>query len=113
MRPESAQPCCFSSKRSAHTADRQIAMSFVRLPTSESASFLKSVRRPPTVYSMRKSVLIIVENAPVPFDTRVWHEATSLRTNGYDVTVLCPRGKSYEEGYAFIDGIHIYRHPLP
>jgi glycosyltransferase involved in cell wall biosynthesis len=62
---------------------------------------------------MRKSVLIIVENSPVPFDTRVWHEATSLRENGYDVTVLSPRGKGYEEGYAFIDGIHIYRHPLP
>jgi glycosyltransferase involved in cell wall biosynthesis len=62
---------------------------------------------------MSKSILIIVENAPVPFDTRVWKEATSLRENGYDVTVLCPRGKSYEEGYALIDGIHIYRHPLP
>src|SRR5678816_626255 len=62
---------------------------------------------------MSKSILIIVENAPVPFDTRVWKEATSLRENGYDVTVLCPRGKGYEEGYERIDGIHIYRHPIP
>ena len=62
---------------------------------------------------MNKSILIIVENAPVPFDTRVWKEANSLREKGYEVTVLCPRGKGYEEAYALINGIHIYRHPLP
>ena len=42
---------------------------------------------------MNKKILIIVENIPVPFDTRVWNEARSLQTNGYEVTVLCPRAK--------------------
>jgi len=60
-----------------------------------------------------KKVLIIVENLPVPFDTRVWKEATSLRHAGYQVTVLCPRGKGYEKNYEKLDGVHIYRHPMP
>jgi glycosyltransferase involved in cell wall biosynthesis len=53
-----------------------------------------------------------VENLPVPFDRRVWREACSLGEKGYEVTVLCPRGKGYERGYELIDGIHIYRHPM-
>lgn len=62
---------------------------------------------------MNRKILIIVENLPVPFDSRVWKEATSLRNAGYEVTVLCPRGKGYRKGYESIDGIHIYRHPMP
>jgi glycosyltransferase involved in cell wall biosynthesis len=61
----------------------------------------------------KRKVLIIVENLPVPFDTRVWKEASSLRAAGYDVTVLCPRGKGYARGHEVIDGVHIYRHPTP
>ena len=49
----------------------------------------------------------------MPPDTRVWKEACSLRDNGYEVTVLSPRGKGYEGGYEVLDGIHIYRHPTP
>ena len=62
---------------------------------------------------MKRKILIIVENLPVPFDTRVWKEASSLYANGYEVTVLCPRGKGYERNHEVIDGVHIYRHPLP
>jgi len=58
-------------------------------------------------------ILIIVENAPVPFDTRVWKEAISLREQGYQVTVLCPRRKGYNRGYELLEGIHVYRHPMP
>lgn len=58
-------------------------------------------------------VLIIVENLPVPFDRRVWREARSLRVHGHEVTVLCPRGKGYRRSHEVIDGIHIYRHPMP
>jgi glycosyltransferase involved in cell wall biosynthesis len=61
----------------------------------------------------KKKVLIIVENLPVPFDGRVWKEACSLRQNGYEVTVLCPQGKGYAKGYELLEGIHIYRHPMP
>jgi glycosyltransferase involved in cell wall biosynthesis len=62
---------------------------------------------------MARKVLIIVENLPVPFDSRVWKEACSLRAAGYEVTVLCPRGKGYAKGYEFLDGVHVYRHPAP
>ncbi len=62
---------------------------------------------------MKRKVLIIVENLPVPFDTRVWKEAASLYANGYDVTVLCPRGKGFSRRHEVIDGVHIYRHPMP
>jgi glycosyltransferase involved in cell wall biosynthesis len=62
---------------------------------------------------MNRKVLIIVENLPVPFDTRVWKEASALRDAGYQVTVLCPKGKAYRRTYELLDGVHIYRHPMP
>ncbi len=62
---------------------------------------------------MKRKILIIVENLPVPFDRRVWKEACSLRDNGYEVSVLCPRGKGYERGFEVLEGIQIYRHPMP
>ena len=58
-------------------------------------------------------VLIIVENLPVPFDRRVWQEATALREAGYEVSVICPKGKGYNKDEEFLDGIYIYRHRLP
>ena len=36
-----------------------------------------------------RRVLIIVENLPVPFDRRVWSEATTLRKAGYLVKLVC------------------------
>jgi len=60
-----------------------------------------------------KRVLIIVENLPVPFDRRVWQEARTLSSAGYQVCIISPRGKGYEAKYECIEGVHIYRHPLP
>lgn len=60
-----------------------------------------------------RRVLIIVQNLPVPFDRRVWQEATELHRNGYQVSIICPKGKNYESARETIDGIFIYRHPLP
>ena len=60
---------------------------------------------------MRRKALIIVENAPVPFDPRVWKEALALREANHEVAVLCPKGKGFERTYEFREGIHIYRHP--
>lgn len=62
---------------------------------------------------MDRKILIIVENLPVPFDTRVWQEATTLVTNGYTVSVICPKGKGYDKEYEHLEGVHIYRHDLP
>lgn len=58
-------------------------------------------------------VLMIVENLPVPFDRRVWSQARTLRRAGYEVSVICPKGRDATEGYAEIEGIHVYRHPQP
>lgn len=58
------------------------------------------------------SVLILVENLPVPFDRRVWMEATALARAGYEVTVVSPKGKGYERDHEVIDGVRVYRHDL-
>ena len=60
-----------------------------------------------------RKVLIIVENLPLPFDRRVWHECRTLTAAGAQVAVICPTGKGYEKRYEEIDGVHIYRHTLP
>ena len=60
-----------------------------------------------------RSILIVVENLPVPFDRRVWMEATTLRDAGYNVAVISPTGKGYDKEYEIIENIHIYRHNLP
>ncbi len=60
-----------------------------------------------------KKILIIVENLPVPFDTRVWQEATTLVKNGYIVSVICPKMKNFVKEYEFLEGVHIFRHDLP
>lgn len=61
---------------------------------------------------MKKKILIIVENQPVPNDTRVLKEALSLDAAGYEVTVLCPRTKSAKLAYEMIGRIRVYRHPM-
>ncbi|HEX6733449.1 MAG TPA: glycosyltransferase family 4 protein, partial [Azonexus sp.] len=60
-----------------------------------------------------KRVLILVENLPSPFDRRVWQEATTLRDAGYQVTIICPTGRGYEQKFEVIEQIHIYRYHLP
>jgi glycosyltransferase involved in cell wall biosynthesis len=45
----------------------------------------------------RPRILIIVQNLPVPFDRRVWLESKALTVAGYDVTVVCPKGKGDPE----------------
>ena len=57
-----------------------------------------------------KHVLVIVENLPVPLDRRVWQESCALRDAGYEVSVICPRMRGYNEPYEELEGISIYRH---
>jgi glycosyltransferase involved in cell wall biosynthesis len=68
---------------------------------------------PATKVDKMRRVLIIVQNLPLPFDRRVWQEATELVNNGYQVSVICPKGKGYEKPYECLNNVHIYRHPLP
>jgi len=58
------------------------------------------------------NILIIVQNLPVPFDRRVWQEATSLRRAGFGVAVVCPKKKMYTKSYEQLEGVDIYRYPL-
>lgn len=62
---------------------------------------------------IKGKILIIVENLPVPFDTRVWQEATTLAADGYTVSVICPKGRGCSEERETRDGVHIFRHDLP
>jgi len=61
----------------------------------------------------RQGVLIIVENLTVPLDRRVWQEARSLKEAGYEVSVVCPKGGAYRASYESLEGIHVFRHPMP
>jgi glycosyltransferase involved in cell wall biosynthesis len=66
--------------------------------------------------SMAKAprILMLIENCPVPADSRVWAEATALRDNGCHVSVIGPKGTSYDqESYICLEGIHLYRYHLP
>jgi glycosyltransferase involved in cell wall biosynthesis len=58
------------------------------------------------------SVLIIVEDLPVPFDRRVWQEACALRDAGYAVSVICPKRNLFTASRETLEGIEIYRHSL-
>jgi glycosyltransferase involved in cell wall biosynthesis len=60
-----------------------------------------------------RRVLIIVQNLPVPFDRRVWLEATSLTQAGYTVSVICPKAKGYSASFETLEGVAIYRYGLP
>jgi hypothetical protein len=62
---------------------------------------------------VKKKILIIVENLPVPFESRAWKEACALRAGGYEVIVLSPRGKGYARNHEVLEGVHIFRHPMP
>ncbi|HYE17405.1 MAG TPA: glycosyltransferase family 4 protein [Tepidisphaeraceae bacterium] len=63
--------------------------------------------------SQQRHILILVENLPVPFDRRVWQEARALTAAGYRVSVICPMLKGYTAAYEELEGVRIYRHPLP
>ncbi len=57
--------------------------------------------------------LIVVENLSVPLDRRVSQQARALREVGFEVTVICPRGKVRDIAtYENWDGIRIHRFDL-
>jgi glycosyltransferase involved in cell wall biosynthesis len=59
-----------------------------------------------------RKVLILVENLSVPFDRRVWQEASTLARNGYRVSVICPRMVD-RKPFDLLENVAIYRYPLP
>jgi glycosyltransferase involved in cell wall biosynthesis len=55
---------------------------------------------------------MLVENATVPGDRRVWMEALTLRNAGYGVSVISPQ-KYWPKRYEELEGVSIYRFPCP
>lgn len=54
-------------------------------------------------------ILIIVQNLPVPFDRRVWLECLALISAGYQVAVVCPKGRN-DPSFQVIDSVEIYKY---
>jgi glycosyltransferase involved in cell wall biosynthesis len=57
----------------------------------------------------RRSVLIVVQNLPVPLDRRVWLECQALRDAGYEVSVICPKGPG-DPDFQLLDGVSLYKY---
>jgi glycosyltransferase involved in cell wall biosynthesis len=53
--------------------------------------------------------LIIVQNLPVPFDRRVWLECQTLRSAGWEVAVVCPKGPA-DPSFAVMEGVELYKY---
>src|ERR1700723_576342 len=70
-------------------------------------------RSPMSPARQARSCVIVVENLPVPFDRRVWQEAQARHRAGWTVSVICPTNADFPNAFEIIDGIAIYRHPLP
>lgn len=60
---------------------------------------------------MRKHILFIVENNSIYTDTRVSSEAIAAKEFGYEVSVICPKGKKRKYSVEDFAGIRIYEHP--
>lgn len=45
-------------------------------------------------------------------DRRVWQEARGLTAAGYQVSVICPKGRGFERSRETLENIEIYRHPI-
>jgi glycosyltransferase involved in cell wall biosynthesis len=70
----------------------------------------QSARTGPGPGKPRKTrLLVIVQNLPVPFDRRVWLECQALTSAGYQVSVVCPKGRD-EPSYEVIDSVRLYRY---
>ena len=57
-------------------------------------------------------VVIVVENLPVPRDHRVWLIASTLKSKGYEVTVVSPADERAPSGVYRKDGVVMIRHKL-
>jgi len=58
--------------------------------------------------------LIVLENYPFPGDSRVWHEASSLRNAGWEIEVLAPHawGAARRADEELVEGIRVHHFDL-
>jgi glycosyltransferase involved in cell wall biosynthesis len=82
-----------------------------KAPTSTRAAAAPAPA-PSSVNGHPPSVLIIVQNLPVPFDRRVWLECRTLTAAGYEVAVVCPRGPG-DPAVEVVEGVTIYKYAPP
>jgi glycosyltransferase involved in cell wall biosynthesis len=61
---------------------------------------------------MRRRVLIVVQNLPVPLDRRVWMECQALTNAGYGVSVICPKGPG-DPSFQLLGGVRILKYAPP
>ncbi len=59
-----------------------------------------------------RSVLIIVQNLPLPGDRRVWLECQALRDAGWEVSAITPMAPG-DPAYSLHEGVHLYKYPAP
>lgn len=60
-----------------------------------------------------RHVLIIIQNLPIPLDRRVWLECRALIADGYEVSVVCPKGPG-DPAHEVIEGVDAYKYrPYP
>ncbi len=64
---------------------------------------------PCALIRVTRRVLIIVQNLPVPFDRRVWLECQALVAAGYQVAVVCPKGRG-DPSRQVIDTVELYKY---
>jgi glycosyltransferase involved in cell wall biosynthesis len=62
--------------------------------------------------TVKRRVLMLLENNPYPLDVRVRHEATALAAAGYGVAVICPAGAE-QTWHETLNGVSVYRFPAP
>ncbi len=75
--------------------------------------FTLADRRTRAMPERSRRVLIVVENLPVPFDRRVWLEATTLARHGDRVSVICPKAKGFTKAHEVIEDVAIFRYRRP
>ncbi|QJE73375.1 glycosyltransferase family 4 protein [Aerophototrophica crusticola] len=56
------------------------------------------------------SILIFVENQPVPYDRRVWQHATTLQRAGHAVTVISPAARQWTKPHEVLEDVDIRRY---
>ncbi len=66
----------------------------------------------PALKPASKTILLVVENLPVPYDRRVWQEALALKLAGFQVSVVSPATKMYPKLAETLEGINVYRYPM-
>jgi len=57
---------------------------------------------------MKKKILFITNNHPVPDYRRLWKKATSLQKDGYEVKIICPSKNKRKLGTYKLEGITIF-----